>query len=255
MTPTHRMRRRLGALVASLIMSMAYAAPASATQILVAADHAELTAEISAAGVSRVALMGDRIARVIRIPSGYQVDHDPGSGDLYLRPLRAGAGMTNRTEPVVLFVGSEKGFTYRLALTPVERGPAQILIRNPEIAAMVEQQAASGADPRIASIVRLIRAVANRETLAGYALEAGGADSPNAAGMGVVEVWRGPRLSALVLELGAAAPGDAAALAARLGPDIAAIWLPEPGAGLEDGRLAVAVRVADRSPGQAGGSR
>ena len=33
--------------------------------------------------------------------------------------------------PVTLFIGTEKGFTYRLALTPVERESAQILIPQP----------------------------------------------------------------------------------------------------------------------------
>ena len=58
----------------------------------------------------------------------------------------------------------------------------------------------------------------------------------------MVAVWRGPRFAALVLELGAGAPGDAPALAARLGPGIAAAWIAEAGVGPSGGRLAVAVR-------------
>ena len=46
------------------IFLMAAVAPAAAMQILDAADHAELVAEISATNVNRIALMGDRIARV-----------------------------------------------------------------------------------------------------------------------------------------------------------------------------------------------
>ena len=63
---------RLAGLCAALFIYMAHA-PAAAMQILSATDHAELTAEISATSVSRVALAGDRIARVIRAPGGFTV--------------------------------------------------------------------------------------------------------------------------------------------------------------------------------------
>ena len=56
----------LAALVVSAAAFAMTAAPAQAMQILEAADHGELAAEISAAGVSRIALGGDRIRRVIR---------------------------------------------------------------------------------------------------------------------------------------------------------------------------------------------
>ena len=235
----------MGALAAALLLCMAYAAPASATQILVATDHAELSAQVSAQGVSRVAVLGDRVARVIRAPGGYQVEHDPGTGDLYLRPLAGGAPGAATEKLVALFVGTEKGFTYRLTLTPTERGPAQILIRNPEIAAAAMAQSAPEGDPRIVAIADLIRAVANRAPLAGYTIEAGGSGSVDDTVATVVEVWRGPRFSAWIVELGADTPNDPETLAARLGPNIAAVWLAEPGAGSRGGRLAVAVREGD----------
>ena len=42
---------------------------------------------------------------------------------------------TTQPETVTLFLGTEKGFTYRLALAATMRDSAQILIRNPEAAA------------------------------------------------------------------------------------------------------------------------
>ena len=80
-----------GMLAAHLIY-MAAAGPASAMQILEAADHAELAAEISATGVNRIALSHDRIRRVIRAPGGFAAEHDPETGDLWLRPTVAGQG-------------------------------------------------------------------------------------------------------------------------------------------------------------------
>ena len=247
MTRTKRKRNGSGILAAALLLCMAYAgaAPASATQILDAADHAEIAAQVSATGVSRLALLGDRIARVIRAPGGYQVEHDPGTGDLYLRPLPGGATNVAPAEPVALFVGTEKGFTYRLTLTPAERGPAQILIRNADIATAATAGTAAASDARIAAIAGLIRAVANREPLAGYTIEGGGNRDADDAAVTVVEVWRGPRFSARVVELGADAPRDPETLAARLGTDIAAVWLADHVARPAGGRLAVEVREGD----------
>ena len=288
------------ALLALFIYAAIHTAPASAMQVLDAVDHAELTAEVSARAVSRIAVAGDRIARVVRSPDGFRVEHDAANGDLYLRPLAAGAGAPGAApgtgapaapEPVTLFVGTEKGFTYRLTLAVADRGSAQILIRNAGAGALAAGSAANTSGPRIAALVKLIRAVARREPLAGYAIEAvrGGEGNGTAGAVRIVETWRGPRFEALVLALGSGGPVDAAALATRLapgsgsgagpgsrlgeslprppsrgdrpesgtGPGVAAAWVAAPGTGPSGGRLAVVVRerAPARSPGQAGGLR
>ena len=90
-----RRRRRwlpgAGAL-AALLVHAACAAPASALEVLEAVDHAELRARVSATEVTRIALAGDRIVRVIRAPGGFEAEHDPARGDLYLRPLAVAGG-------------------------------------------------------------------------------------------------------------------------------------------------------------------
>ena len=292
-------RSRLGARGGALLLCMAgalAAAPAAAMQVLDAVDHGELRAEVSATSVSRIALHDDRIAQVIRSPGGFETEHDPGTGDLYLRPLGTGhAGAdaargvpggapggapgdavedTPATAPVALFIGTEKGFTYRLTLTRAMRGSAQILIRNaaasnPVWAGKAPDGKAAG-EARIGALVRLIGAVARREPLPGYAIEAPGdggergeAGATGRAGgvLRTVEIWRGPRFEARVVEildLTLGGPGDetisdAAGIAARLGPGsgsgagpgiapgIAAAWLAGPGTGPSGGRIAVTV--------------
>ncbi len=269
MTPTiRRPRALLLALHLICAAALAAAAPAAAMQILDAADHAELAAEISARAVNRIALAGDRIAKVVRAPGEFAVEHDAASGDLYLRPAGPQPG-THPAEagpeaagpgPVTLFIGTEKGFTYRLTLTPRDRDSAQILIRNADTArpAAAAIPAAAG-DPRVAALVRLVRAVARREVLAGYDIRAGGrpfaAGIRPGAGVRLVETWRGPRFAALVLEadtLPSARAEGPAGLAgtiesltgmARLadGARLAAVWLAAPGTGPSGGRLGVAV--------------
>ena len=235
-----------GMLAAHLIYAGA-AAPARAMQILEAADHAELAAEVSATGVNRIALSHDRIRRVIRSPSGFEAEHDPETGDLYLRPMAAGPGAEpeaaggSARPPVILFLGTEKGFTYRLTLTPTDRDSAQVLIRN---GAAVTRGAApdaatAAADPRITALVGLIRAVARREPPAQYAIETGMA----VGGLPVIETWRGPRFAAHVVESDGVAI-DAADLAGTMEIHAAAVWLAAPGTGPSGGRLAVIVTDA-----------
>ncbi len=245
------MTRRTGmaALLAAPLFLMAAVAPAAAMQILDAADHAELAAEISATNVNRIALMGDRIARVVRSPDGYAVEHDGASGDLYLRPSAPGAPGAAPGGPVTLFVGTEKGFTYRLTLTPSVRGSAQILIRN--AAAVAEVRAATPGDSaHVAALVGLVRAVARREVLPGYEILAS-AGGP-AAGLTFIETWRGPRHAALVFETARPASGGADAGADLAGTieglagagRVSALWLAASGTGPSGGRLGVAVTEA-----------
>ena len=254
MTRTDRRRRFALLLAVHLAVAGALAAPggAAAMQILDAADHAELAAEISATGVNRIALSHDRIAKVVRAPDGFAVEHDARSGDLYLRPLPPAGGAA--LDPVTLFVGTEKGFTYRLTLTPAVRDSAQILIRNgAALADGASAVPAAAGDARVAALVRLVRAVARREPLPGYTIHAGG--GPAQAGLALVETWRGtgafarPRFAALVFEAARPASSggdDSAGLAGTIentmaAGRVAALWLAAPGTGPSGGRLGVAV--------------
>ena len=263
---THRLKRLCAAaLAAALALNMqafaAAAQPAAGTRILEVGDHAEIGVDISASGVVRVALLGDRIARVIGPPQAkFDLEHDPAAGDLYLRPV-AETSLVERGAPsgaeapredagppasAALFIGSEKGSTYRLTLTPVAGGAAQILLR----AVDDKPQNATPPDPhtgRVAGIAELIRVVAGGVPPAGYTVEPADGAFPVHDGLVPLEVWRGPRHEALVLALKAGAPANAPALAARMGRGVAAVWIGFGMAGTATqgqnaGRLAVVVR-------------
>ena len=242
-------RRRALLLALHLLCMGAFALPlpAAAMQILDAADHAELAAEISATGVNRIALAGDRIAKVVRAPGGFAVEHDARSGDLYLRPSAPASSGDAAADPVTLFIGTEKGFTYRLTLTPADRDSAQILIRNAAAGAAGADAGPAPGGPHVAALVGLVRAVARREPPPGYEIHAGkGFVFP---GFGVIETWRGPRFAALVFEAERPASEDADGGAGLAGTIVnaldawrlAALWLAPPGTGPSGGRLAVAV--------------
>ena len=248
------------ALVFVLLNYAGPGATARALQILEAADHAELSAEISGEEVNRIALDGDRISRVIQSPGGFTVEHDPVRGDLYLYPDRAVAlGPMQAREaatPVTLYVGTEEGFTYRLTLSVVSRESAQILIRN-AAAAAPDAWSSNAAAPSVAGyqneLVTLIRAVARRESLPGYIRvvapeppQPGSTAEIPPAQQSFVELWRGPRFTARVLRIPAEGVADAEQLAKLAGSDVAAVWLSAPGRGSGGGRLAV---VVEANPG------
>ena len=235
----------------SAVLLLCLPAGAAAMQILEAVDHAELEAEISDRAVSRIALAGDRIARVIRGPDGFEVEHDATRGDLYLRPADRFGGAARR-EPLTLFIGTAAGFTYRLALTLAERGSAQVLIRN-AAALPRPEDAPQPRDDRVNALVALISAAARREIPPGYAIETL-PRTPDGDGLVVIEVWRGPRFTVRVLEAREGSGTDAAILASRVAPGAAAFWLALRGSGPSGGRLVVAVDDTPR-PGAAGEPR
>ena len=244
-----RSRIAQAALGAVLVLGMA--APARALQIIEAADHAELTAEISADAVNRIALEGDRVTRVIQAPGGFTVEHDPVRGDLYLHPGAAPGGPAG--EPGIgaapahtLYLGTERGFTYRLTLAAVPRDPAQILIRNDAAANDLPARVTELAG-YVEDLVELIRAVAKRAPLAGYAIVPGPAQE-DAPAVGLVEAWRGREYTVRVFRLADDAVSDAAAIGERAGPDVAAAWVSGEARGVGGGRLAVVVERAGGAP-------
>ena len=236
-------------LVAVCVSALFLPAPAAAIQTVEAADHAELEAAVSATGVSRVALADDRIRRVIRSPGGFDVEHDAVSGDLYLRPLD---GLEREADaaaalPITLFLGTERGFTYRLTLTPDARVSAQVLIRNAAATAdsMAHTPADATRDARVAELVRLVRAAVRHEILPGYRVEA----TRSQRDPRIIETWRGARFTAHVL---AAGPDiDAAVLADRVGSGVAAVWVAAGRDRATPERIAVVVT----EPGRAGAAR
>ncbi len=213
---------------------------ASAMQILDAADHAELEAEISDRAVSRITLAGDRVARVIRGPDGFAVEHDKSRGDLYLRPLEPTAPAR---APLTLFIGTAKGFTYRLTLRTTARDSAQIMIRNAAAAPRAESPAPR--EGRVGAIVALVRAVVLREVLPGYVIHTA-SETSRSEGLALLETWRGRRFTARVYEMDSTQGDDPQALMQGMAPGAAALWAGKPASGPSDGRLVVTVREVGR---------
>ena len=251
-----------------LILYMGLPPAGHTIQVLEAADHAELEAEISATAVNRVALENDRIARVMQAPGGLLVEHDPVRGDIYVRaiePAGAGAGDSDSGQrpvgaPLTLYLGTERGLTYRLSLRAVERDSAQILIRNAAAGAGLahgEGIAGAGApgDAYASDLVELIRAAASNAPPPAYlVVSAPAASSPaarsaSAGGQGMpvslIETWRGRRYRVRVLRVAAGADFDAQALAAGSVAGVLAAWVSEGTVNIGGERRAAVVELND----------
>ncbi len=220
------------------------AAAARAIEIIEAADHAELSVKVSSLTVNRIALEGDRIASATPSSDAFTVEHDPVRGDLYLYPTAAwgspppslgdsvtvAADAPSAAPTVTLYLGTEKGFTYRLSLTPVARDSAQILIRNRSLERERPVPSVNTHEGREQMLARLIKAAARRQPLPDYVVVQApifpGAPPSvdNASRLGsLLEIWRGPRFTARVL----AVPDevDAESIAEVYGPGLAAVWI------------------------------
>lgn len=250
---------RTAALGLLLIIHMGSGATASALQVLEASDHGELAAEISTTEVNRIALDGDRVSRVIQSPGGFTVEHDPVRGDLYVYPdAMPAAGdrpapgsppaPAGAPAPVTLYVGTERGFTYRLTLSAAARGSAQILIRNPAVARPAASGPAAGglaAGNHETELVSLIVAIVRREPVPGYVIVPAPESATSPERGALLESWRGPRFTARLLSVSAERVEDAAGLARLSRGNVAGAWLSSPGRGPDGERIAVLVENND----------
>lgn len=101
---------------------------AFASQIKVASDGSEIAGKISIRDVNRISLIGDRVKSTRTSMWGYEFSNDTDSGDIYVKSLPDNIG-----DPLNAFIITEKGYTYKLLLTPSDVPSEQIFIRNPEI--------------------------------------------------------------------------------------------------------------------------
>ena len=231
------MTRNFWTTCAALLLTtfMFRAIPASAMQILDAADHAELVAVVSDRAVSRITLADDRVARVVRGAEGFAVEHDAARGDLYLRPLKRASA---HPAQVTLFIGTAKGFTYKLSLRTVARDSAQILIRNAAATPLTEGPVVG--DGRVGALVALVRAVARREVPPGYVVETI-SGAPRKDGLSRLEIWRGRKFIARVYEADPGPGDDPETLVRGMAPGVAALWRSLHASGPSGGRIVVAV--------------
>lgn len=139
----------------------------AADQFRQAADGSSIECAVSARELTRFALIDDQFASVSKISSGtpyndFAVTNEPLRGDIYVSVPE-----TFAARAISFFATTRKGFVYKIACR-IEPIPAvQVFITNPAIARNVAADWEKET-PLTASAVRLIQAMADDRSVAGF---------------------------------------------------------------------------------------
>lgn len=157
----------LRSLLIGIITVLALPIMGQADQFLKAADNATLSGVMSKSEVTRISFTGDDAASVQKIKptnpmDDFSIAHDPVTGDIYVTlPVGFSSKFVN------FFATSKRGFTYKFILRVSDIPATQIFVQNPVVgsqrAAQFERK-----QPYRQTLVKIIRAMWNRQILPGY---------------------------------------------------------------------------------------
>ena len=161
------MTRILHRLFMGVIIVIAFPVLVQADQFLKAADNAALNGVVSKSEVTRISFTGDDVASIQKIKptnpqDDFSVAHDPVTGDIYVTlPVGFSSKFVN------FFATSKRGFTYKLVLRVSDIPATQIFVQNP-VAGSPRAAQFERKQPYRQTLVKIIRAMWNREVLPGY---------------------------------------------------------------------------------------
>ncbi len=152
------------------LVVMTFGTAVYADQFLTASDNATLSGAVSKSDVTRISFTGDAALSLQKIkpanPSDdFSVTHDGSTGDIYVTlPVLYNSKFIN------FFATSRRGFTYKFVLAVKDIPATQIFVQNPAIGSE-RAGAFEREQPYRHILVKLIRAMWNRQALLGYTVE------------------------------------------------------------------------------------
>lgn len=160
-------------LLISIASTACLSAAAHAQQIVEASDGGVVTGYVSASGITRLRFTSDAAASVQMAEggegSGFSVQHEPTTGDLYLtlgRLPRQGEAVGAAS----FFVTTRAGYTYQVELAAKATPSTQIEVRNPDLVRRQTERALAETSLDDA-VVALIRAMWAGALLDGYEIK------------------------------------------------------------------------------------
>jgi type-F conjugative transfer system secretin TraK len=148
---------------------------AKAEQIKVLSNDSEATAIVSNYDLTRIKIINDKIKKLRYNTGELSVAEDNTLGEIYIRPTN-----TSAKKNINLFLISERGYVYKLLLTPKKVPSEQIFIKhkNTQSTNWIEQGDYNGDnntlnfdDPYKSTTITLIKAMTNREPLNNFTIE------------------------------------------------------------------------------------
>ncbi len=167
-----------------------------AEQRLMAVDGKSLSAIVSTTALNRIAIEGDRIASVKGISGQFQMDKDSEQGQIFIQPT-----VGTNSEPLHLFLTTEKGCTYSLKLSTHELAAETIvLVPSGPHSAVTKWEKSNPYDVIISSIVKALH---NGTELEGLIVEDHKKSMPRVRGATIRlrKVCRGDRLQGELYEV------------------------------------------------------
>ncbi len=164
-----------------------------AQQMIAVQEGVEVSATLSSKALNRIAVQNDRILSVKGTQGEFELDKDSELGQVFVKPIPK-----ESQEPIHIFISTETGKTYALALLPQDTS-AQSIVLMPPLSLSTWEQAGSYE----AAIKTLIKAMHTQTELEGFAIERLNIKLPSLQGVKVVvlQSYTGNPLSAEVLEL------------------------------------------------------
>ena len=165
-----------------------------AQQMIAVQEGVEVSATLSCEALNRITVQNDRILSVKGIQGEFELDKDTELGQVFVRPMSK-----ESQEPIHIFLSTESGKTYALALFAQNIGAQSIVLMPPGLNLVPWEQAGSYE----ASIKTLIKAMHTQTELEGFSIERLNIKLPSIQGAKVVvlQSYSGNPLSAEVLEL------------------------------------------------------
>ena len=165
-----------------------------AQQIIAVQEGLEVSATLSTKALNRIAIENDRILSVKGTQGEFELDKDSELGQIFIKPKSV-----DRQEPIHLFLSTESGKTYALALVAQDIGAQSIVLRAPGFSQVAFEQAGAYE----ALIKNLIKAMHRQSEVEGFSSRIVNLKLPSIQGAKVMllQSYSGHPLSAEVLEL------------------------------------------------------
>ena len=165
-----------------------------AQQMIAVQEGVEVKATLSSKASNRIAVQNDRILSVKGTQGEFELDKDSELGQVFVKPIPK-----ESQEPIHIFLSTETGKTYALALLSQDT-PAQSIVLMPPGLSLVPWEQAGTYE---ASIKTLIKAMHTQSEVEGFAIERLNIKLPSIQGAVVValQAYTGHLFTAEVLEL------------------------------------------------------
>ncbi len=133
-----------------------------AQQMIAVQEGVEMSATLSSKALNRIAVQNDRILSVKGTQGEFELDKDSELGQVFVKPIPK-----ESQEPIHIFLSTETGKTYALALLAEDIGAQSIVLMPPGLNLVSWEQAGAYE----ASIKTLIKAMHTQTELEGFSIE------------------------------------------------------------------------------------